>query len=224
VLLSTPGFDELTRSIAGATRRRMISHPALPKPGDDRYGQIPGRCAAAFPHFRRPFLRSRSAAGRRHCILWMASRFTSGRDGHDRADTEHMRIAALAVALFAIVIGVVGILSPDSLTMARRYLLDRPGVVLYVAGLIRVAMGLVLIVFAPRSRTPRILRVMGGIMALQGIVPQFIGIDRERVIFEQEVMLGHAALRVGAVIALASGCFVAFVVTPRRQLNPESRS
>jgi len=77
-------------------------------------------------------------------------------------------------------------------------------------------MGLVLIVFAPRSRTPRILRVLGVIMALQGIVPQFIGIDRERMILDQEVMLGNAALRAGAVVALVSGCFIAFVVTPRR--------
>ena len=127
-----------------------------------------------------------------------------------------MRVAALAVALFAVVVGVVGLVSPDSLTMARQYLLDRPGVVLYVAGSIRVAMGLVLIVFAPRSRAPRILRVIGAVMALQGIVPQFIGIDRERIIFEEEVMLGHAVLRAGAVVAFASGCFIAFVVMPRR--------
>jgi hypothetical protein len=129
-----------------------------------------------------------------------------------------MRVAALIVAFFAVVIGVVGIVSPDGLTTARRDLLDGPGVVLYVAALIRVAMGLVLIVFAPRSRTPRILRVMGIIMALQGIVPQFIGIGRERMILEQEVMLGHAVLRFGAVVALASGCFIAFVVKPRREL------
>ena len=127
-----------------------------------------------------------------------------------------MCVAPLAVALFAIIIGVVGIVAPDSLTMARQHLLDRPGVVLYVAGAIRVAMGLVLIVFAPRSRTPRILRVLGVIMALQGIVPQFIGIDHERMILEQEVILGNAALRAGAVVAFVSGCFIAFVVTPRR--------
>jgi hypothetical protein len=130
-----------------------------------------------------------------------------------------MRVAALLVALFTIIIGVVGIVSPDGLTAVRRHLLDRPGVVLYVAGPIRVAMGLVLIAFAPRSKTPRILRVMGIIMALQGIAPQFIGIDRERMILEQEVMLGHAALRIGALVALASGCFMVFAVSPRRELT-----
>ncbi len=129
-----------------------------------------------------------------------------------------MRVAALVVALFAITIGVVGMVSPDGLTTARRHLLDTPGI-LYVTGPIRVAMGLVLILFAPRSRTPKILRVLGVIMALQGIVPQFIGVDRARMILEQEAMLGVAALRVGAVVALATGCFIAFVVTPRPRIT-----
>jgi len=124
-----------------------------------------------------------------------------------------MRVAVLVVALFAITIGVVGIVSPDGLTTARRRLLDTPGV-LYITGSIRVAMGVVLFLFAPRSRAPKILRLLGVIMALQGIVPQFIGIDRAHVILEQEVMLGVAALRAGAVVALATGCFIAFVVTP----------
>ena len=92
--------------------------------------------------------------------------------------------------------------------------MDTPGG-LYVTGSIRIAMGLMLILFAPRSRTPKILRVLGVITALQGIVPQFIGIDRGRIILEQETMWGVAALRVGAVVALATGCFIAFVVTPR---------
>jgi hypothetical protein len=127
-----------------------------------------------------------------------------------------MRVAALGVALFAFVIGAVGIVAPDSLTLARQRLLDRPKTILYVAGPIRAAMGLVLIVVAPRSRTPRILQVMGVVMALEGIVPYFIGTDRERMILEREVMLGNAVLRAGAVVALLSGCFIAFVVTPHR--------
>jgi hypothetical protein len=132
-----------------------------------------------------------------------------------------MRVAAFFVALFAIVIGVAGIVSPDSLTAARRHILDMPVVVLSVAGFIRIAMGLVLIVFAPASRTPKILRLMGVVMALQGIAPLFIGIDRERTILEREVILGHAVLRAGAVVALASGCFIAFVAR-RKPSRPPS--
>jgi putative exporter of polyketide antibiotics len=127
-----------------------------------------------------------------------------------------MRVAALVVAVFTIIIGVVGVIAPDSLTMARQHLLARPGIVLYVAAPIRVTMGIVLILFAPRSRAPRVLVMLGVIMALQGIVPQFIGIERERMLLEQEVKLGDAALRAGAVVALVSGCFIAFVATARR--------
>jgi hypothetical protein len=129
-----------------------------------------------------------------------------------------MRIAALAVALFAITVGVAGMVSPDGLTMARRHLMDTPKI-LYVMGPMRVAMGLVLILFAPKSRTPKILRVLGGIMALQGIVPLFIGVDRGRMILEQEAALGVVAKRVGAAVALATGCFIAFVVTPRPRIT-----
>ena len=126
-----------------------------------------------------------------------------------------MRVAALLVAFFAIIIGVVGIVTPHGLTAARRHLLDTPGA-LPVTGSIRVAMGLVLILFAPRSRTPRILRLLGVLMALQGIVPQLIGIDRAHLVLEQEERLGVATLRVGALVALASGCFIAFATAPPR--------
>ena len=128
-----------------------------------------------------------------------------------------MRAASWVVAIFAITIGVMGIVSPDGLTTARRHLLDTPGA-FYIAGSIHVAMGLVLFLFAPRSKAPKILRVLGAIMALQGIVPQFLGIDHAHMILEQEVMLGVAALRIGAVVALATGCFIAFVITPRPRI------
>ena len=124
-----------------------------------------------------------------------------------------MRVAVLFVALFAITIGIVGMVSPDSLTTTRRQLLGTPGA-LYVTGPIRVAMGIVLILFAPRSRTPRILRVLGVIMALQGIVPLFIGIARAQMILEREEMLGIAALRIGAAVALVTGCLIAWSGTP----------
>jgi hypothetical protein len=125
-----------------------------------------------------------------------------------------LRIAAFAVALFPITIGLMGIFFPSELAAARQHLFDTHGA-LYVTGSIRVGMGLVLILFAPGSRMPRILRVVGVIMALQGIVPQFIGVDRGRMILEQQATMGIAAQRVGAAVALATGCFIAAVVTPR---------
>ena len=93
--------------------------------------------------------------------------------------------------------------------------MDTPGI-LYVTGPIRVALGIVLIVFAPRSRMPKMMRIVGVIMAAQGIVPQFIGHEREQAILEQEAQMGNTALRDGAMVALATGAFIVFAATPRR--------
>jgi hypothetical protein len=62
----------------------------------------------------------------------------------------------LLVAVF-IVIGIVGIVSPDSLTTVRRQYFATP-VRLYTAGALRFAMGLVVILVAPTSRVPKTLR------------------------------------------------------------------
>jgi hypothetical protein len=72
---------------------------------------------------------------------------------------EYFRIAAFVVALFTIVLGVTGIIFPDAMMALRRGYYTPEG--LYVGGAIRVAMGLVLILTASRSRCPIVLRVLG---------------------------------------------------------------
>jgi len=128
-----------------------------------------------------------------------------------------MRIAALLIALFIIVVGVVGIVSPDSVTTVRWQYFATP-IGLYAASAVRIAMGLVLILVAPISRAPRTLRVLGALMCMQGIAAQLFGLDRARAILEWEAM--HTALlRTGAVVASATGCFVAFAVIAGRRLE-----
>lgn len=125
-----------------------------------------------------------------------------------------MRIAALILALFTIVVGIAGIVSPDSVTTVRRQYFATP-IRLFAAGAVRVAMGLVLILVAPVSRAPKTLRALGAVVCMQGLAAQLFGLDRARAILEWEAM--HTALlRAGAVVALASGGFVAFAVTGRR--------
>ena len=126
-----------------------------------------------------------------------------------------MRSAALLVALFTIVVGIVGLVSPDSLTMVRRLYFSTP-VGLYTAGAVRVAMGLVVILCAPASRAPKTLRALGAVVCMQGLSAALLGPDRARAILEWEAMQGTALLRVGAAVALAAGGFVAFAVTGRR--------
>lgn len=134
-----------------------------------------------------------------------------------------MKIAALLVALFTIVVGLVGLVWPDTLTMVRRTYFATPSK-LYAAGALRVAMGLVVILVAAASRAPKTLRVLGAVMCMQGIAATFLGHDRARAVMEWETMQGHALLRVGAAVALIAGGFMLFAMTGRRPGKVPDRS
>ncbi|MEN3337449.1 MAG: hypothetical protein V7647_1125 [Acidobacteriota bacterium] len=123
-----------------------------------------------------------------------------------------MKTAALLVALFTIVIGIGGLISPESGTAIRRLYFATP-VRLYTAGAVRVAMGLVVILAAAASRAPKSLRVLGAVMCMQGLAATLMGPDHARAVLEWETTQGTALLRVGAAVALAAGVFMTFAVT-----------
>ena len=125
-----------------------------------------------------------------------------------------MRIAALPIALLSIVVGIVGIASPQGAMAIRRLYFATPGLA-YTVVAVRSAMGLGLILAASRSRRPRSLRALGVVVCLQGLSATFLGLDRARAVMEWEGMQGSALLRVGAAVALASGSFIVFAVKQR---------
>jgi|SRR5215475_4527006 len=137
-----------------------------------------------------------------------------------------MRIVVLFVAVLLIAAGVAGIIAPDSLTELRRtYMVTPRG--LYAMGTLRVAIGWLLILSASSARTPKTLRALGVLVCLQGLIQgvggQFVGLDRARAILDWEAM--HTGLlRVGALMALAAGGFVAFTVTIRPARSDSGRA
>jgi hypothetical protein len=128
-----------------------------------------------------------------------------------------MRIVVLFVAVLVIAVGVVGMIAPNSLTEVRRaYVVTSWG--LYGMGAVRVLIGLLLILSASISRTPKTLRALGVLVCLEGLIQgvgsPFIGIDRTRAILEWEA--AHTGLlRIGALLAVAAGGFVVFSLTHR---------
>jgi cell division protein FtsW (lipid II flippase) len=120
----------------------------------------------------------------------------------------------MVVAVFTIVVGITGIVATDSAVAARRLYFATPSR-FYAAGAVRIAMGLVVILAASRSRRPRTLRALGAVMCLQAISATVLGIERARAVMEWEAMQGDALLRAGAVVALAAGGFIAFAVAKR---------
>src|SRR5262245_59562957 len=122
-----------------------------------------------------------------------------------------MRIVDLLIGLVIIAIGVLGIVAPDTgMALRREYVVIPRGV--YVIAAIRVAVGVLLIRAAPTCRMPKAMRVLGALVCAQGLVQvigmPFISLDRARAILEWEAM-HPALLRVGALVALAIGGFLA---------------
>lgn len=126
-----------------------------------------------------------------------------------------MRMAALLVGLFTVVVGVVGLVSPASVTAARRQYFATP-TGLYTASAVRLVMGVVVILGATASRAPKTLRLLGALMCMQGLSAAILGPDHARRVLEWETMR-PALLRAGAIVALASGVFMVFAVTTGRR-------
>jgi hypothetical protein len=118
--------------------------------------------------------------------------------------------AALLVAFVTIAVGVAGIVYPDALMALRRSYFATPRR-FYAAGAVRLAMGLLPILAASRSRWPRSLRALGALMCLQAVAATIMGLEHARAIMEWEA-IHPALLRVGAVVALVSGGVIALAV------------
>jgi hypothetical protein len=117
--------------------------------------------------------------------------------------------------VFTIVVGIVGIVSPEYGTMVRRGYFATP-YTLYATVALRLVMGLVVILVAPSSRAPRTMRALGAVMCLQALTATVLGPDHARAVMEWEMMQGAALLRVGAAVALAAGGFMVFALTGAR--------
>jgi sugar phosphate permease len=129
-----------------------------------------------------------------------------------------VRAATLLVALIIIIVGIAGLVSPDSVTTVRRLYFATP-LGLYAAAAVRVAMGIAVILCASVSRAPKTLRALGAVVCLQGLAATLLGPERARTILEWESIQGPAILRAGAAVALATGGFLAFAVTSHGPKN-----
>lgn len=126
-----------------------------------------------------------------------------------------MRSLALLVAFFIMVVGMVGVVTPDSLMTVGRYVVTPVG--LYAIAALRVGIGLVLMLVAPISRVPRTLRAFGAIVLVAGLTTPLFGVERTRAIFDWEATQGTALIRVGAGLAVAIGAFIAYAVAAGRR-------
>ncbi|MCM3876405.1 MAG: hypothetical protein NEA02_08300 [Thermoanaerobaculia bacterium] len=126
-----------------------------------------------------------------------------------------MAQAALLIGLFIAGLGTLGIAAPEVFVRAVRFFQTPPTI--YLAAVIRVAVGIVLILAAAASRAPRVLRVLGFLIVIGGVLTPFVGIRGAEVIIGWWSAGGHAFVRVWAGVALAIGVFIAYAVVQKHR-------
>jgi hypothetical protein len=125
-----------------------------------------------------------------------------------------MRFLALLIGVFVLVIGFVGVAAPSALLRAADYATTPIG--LYAAAAIRIGIGIVLMLVAPTTRAPKLIRVFGAIAVAAGVITAFVGVDRARAILAWETAHGTTLIRLSALLALLFGGFIVFAVTRHR--------
>jgi hypothetical protein len=118
-----------------------------------------------------------------------------------------MKIIALLIAALMILVGLIGVVWPEGLMEFSKYSFTATGI--YVAAIVRMAMGLLLFVAAKATRTPKTVRVIGLIILVAGVATALVTVERAQLLRDWWLGRGPDALRIAACFPLAVGFFVA---------------
>lgn len=124
-----------------------------------------------------------------------------------------MAFVAFILSLLIAGIGAVGVLSPSALIALVMHMRGPFG--LYFAAALRLLLGSALFVAAPRSRAPRVFRVLGALTIVAGLALPFLGVERFDALLGWWTAQGGAMTRLWAVIALTIGLLIAYGVIPK---------
>ena len=120
--------------------------------------------------------------------------------------------AALAFSLLICAFGVLGVAAPArAVEMARRFS-TRHG--MYIAGALRLAMGVILYSVAPASRAPDGLRVVGAVVIVAGVVTFFLRPERFVGLLDWWEAKGPALVRLQGAFAIVVGSSLAWLLLP----------
>ena len=126
-----------------------------------------------------------------------------------------MRLLALLVALLMALIGLTGVISPDTLADVGRHAVTPVG--LYVVAAVRIGIGIILLLAAPVSLAPRTLRIVGIFAIIAGLATPLLGVETSRRVLDWWLAQGFVCVRLLAGIAVVLGGFLVYALAPRRQ-------
>lgn len=133
-----------------------------------------------------------------------------------------IKIAALFIGMFLACLGILGVASPETFLEAVRFFQAPP--VIYLAAIIRVVIGIILIVAARESRFRMIIRVLGILIMIGGLLTPFWGAQLASAILNSWTEGGSSIVRLWAVFSLALGVFVVYAIAAKRRTTGVSRS
>jgi hypothetical protein len=136
----------------------------------------------------------------------------------DEAKGRLMRSLALVVAGVVVVLGVAGAVIPDTVIAIGRHLVSPSG--LYAAAAFRVGAGLALILAGRESRAPGILRAIGAVVLVGGMVTPFFGVEAARARLDWEA--AHLAFfRVEGAVFVCLGGLIVSLLRPGRPVTTQ---
>lgn len=125
-----------------------------------------------------------------------------------------LKLLAMAFALAITALGVWGLVAPAALLAFGRSLLTTEGLYLVAAG--RILIGALLLVVAPASRTPRMLRVLGTVIVIVGVATPFFGVERSRAMLDWWAAQGAAMTQLVSSVAVCLGLFILYTLSTSR--------
>jgi len=126
-----------------------------------------------------------------------------------------MQLLALLIALLISLVGLTGVISPETLASLVRHALTPMGLCIVAA--VRIGIGVIVMLAAPVSRAPRTLRVFAILAIIAGLATPFVGVEHSRRVVDWWVAQGFFWVRLHSGIALVLGGLLAYAVTPRRR-------
>lgn len=124
-------------------------------------------------------------------------------------------LATILSALFA-GIGAIAVFWPDTFIEVGRSLSTPTG--LLVAAALRVVFGAALLMAAPGSRAPNVLRLFGAVILIAGLATPLFGVELARSLLGVVSADGGGWLRIFGTIAIALGTSFVWALSPRTSM------
>ena len=120
-----------------------------------------------------------------------------------------VRLLGLVIGALVILGSAISFAAPDLRLSLERSVVTPAG--LYAIAALRIAIGLVFIFAAPVSRAPRMVRVLGLVVIIAGLMTPWFGVTRAQATLNWVASAGPLMMRLDACVGMAIGGFLMYV-------------